>query len=78
MLCANELYQQASQLQPLEKFRLAELLLADLDKPDSGIDVIWHDETHRRWQAYQAGDLKTVGSDAVMQKYTSCNLLMLS
>jgi len=36
MPCAKELYQQANQLPPLEKLRLAELLLADLDTPLSG------------------------------------------
>ena len=69
MLCANELYQQANRLPPLEKLRLAELLLADLDTPDPEIDVIWRDEAQKRWQAYQSGKLKTVSYDAVMQKY---------
>ena len=65
----KELYQQANQLPPLEKLHLAELLLADLDTPDPEIDVIWRDEAQKRWQAYQAGELKTVSYDAVMQKY---------
>ena len=69
MLCANELYQQANQLPPLEKLHLAELLLADLDTPDPEIDTIWRDEAQKRWQAYQVGDLKTVSYAAVMQKY---------
>ena len=66
---AQELYQQANQLPPLEKLRLAELLLADLDTPDPEIDAVWRDEAQKRWQAYQAGELKTVSYDAVMQKY---------
>ena len=65
----QELYQQANQLPPLEKLRLAELLLADLDKPDPEIDEIWREEAQSRWQAYKAGELKTVSYDAVMQKY---------
>ncbi|MEI6335622.1 MAG: addiction module protein [Methylococcaceae bacterium] len=65
----QELYQQANQLPPLEKLHLAELLLADLDTPDPEIDVIWRDEAQKRWQAYQAGELKTVSYDTVMQKY---------
>ena len=69
MLHAQELHQQANQLPPLEKLRLAELLLADLDTPDPEIDAIWRDEAQKRWQAYQAGELKTVSYDAVMQKY---------
>lgn len=69
MLCAKELFQQANQFPPLEKLHLAELLLADLGAPDPEIDVIWRDESQKRWQANQAGELKTVRKDAVMQKY---------
>ena len=60
----QELYQQANQLPPLEKLRLAELLLADLDSPDPVCDTVWRDEAQKRWQAYQAGELKTVSYDA--------------
>jgi hypothetical protein len=48
MPCAKELYQQANQLPPLEKLRLAELLLADLDTPDPEIDTIWRDEAQKK------------------------------
>ena len=50
MLNSQELYQQANQLPPLEKLRLAELLLADLDTPDPTIDAIWLDEAQMRWK----------------------------
>lgn len=65
----QELYQQANQLPPLEKLQLAELLLADLDKPDPEIDAIWREEAQNRWQAYKAGEIKTVSYETVMQKY---------
>ena len=48
MLHAKELYQQANQLPPLEKLRLAESLLADLDIPNPEIDAIWHDEAQKK------------------------------
>jgi hypothetical protein len=69
MLNIQELYQQANQLPPLEKLRLAELLLADLDTPDPTIDAIWLDEAKIRWQKYQAGELTTVSYEEVMEKY---------
>lgn len=69
MLNCQELYQQANQLPPLEKLRLAELLLTDLDTPDAEIDAIWRNEANKRWQAYQTGKLKTVSYNDVMQKY---------
>ena len=69
MLSSQELYQQLNQLPPLEKIQLAELLLADLDMPNPEIDAIWRKEAQKRWQAYQAGELKTVDYETVMQKY---------
>jgi len=42
---------------------------ADLDTPNPEIDAIWREEAQERWQAYKAGDLKTVSYEAVMQKY---------
>lgn len=66
---SQDIYQQANQLPPLEKLRLAELLLADLDVPDPEIDAIWRDEAQKRWLAYRNGELKTVSYEAVMQKY---------
>ena len=85
MLNSQELYQQVSHLpsatapcvalppasmqSSLEKLRLAELLLADLDTPNPEIDAIWREEAQKRWQAYKAGDLNTVSYESVMQKY---------
>jgi putative addiction module component (TIGR02574 family) len=69
MLSSQELYQQISHLLPLEKLRLAELLLADLDIPNPEIDAIWREEAQKRWQAYKAGEQKTLSYEAVMKKY---------
>jgi len=69
MITSQQLYQQAHQLPALEKLRLAELLLSDLDLPDSLCDKAWAKEAQQRWQAYQEGKLTTVSYDAVMAKY---------
>ncbi|MDD5410628.1 MAG: addiction module protein [Methylobacter sp.] len=69
MPSSQELYQQVSQLPAIEKLRLAELLLADLDAPNPEIDAIWREEAQKRWQAYKEGELKTVSYETVMQKY---------
>jgi len=74
MLNSQELYQQANQLPPLEKLRLAELLLADLDITDPTIDAIWLDEAQMRWKKYQAGELTTVSYEKVMEKYKCSRL----
>jgi hypothetical protein len=59
MLNSEEIFQQAHRLPALDKLRLAELLLADLDMPNPDIDAVWRGETPRRWQAYKPGVLKT-------------------
>lgn len=69
MPSSQELYQQVSELPSIEKLRLAELLLADLDTPNPEIDAVWREEAQKRWQAYRADELKTVSYEAVMQKY---------
>jgi len=69
MLTSQELYQQISKLPSLEKVRLAELILADLDTPNPAIDAVWAAEAQKRWDAYQSGKLETVSYEAVMQKY---------
>jgi hypothetical protein len=71
MLCFHDICQQAKQLSSLEKLCLAELLLADLDMSDPNIDAVWCEEARKRWQLYQAGEIKTVSYDAVMKKYQS-------
>jgi hypothetical protein len=58
--CVKELYQQANHLPAIEKLRLVELLLADLDTSGPGYDIIWRDQVQKRWQAYQDGRLKAV------------------
>ncbi|MEQ1543971.1 addiction module protein [Methyloglobulus sp.] len=69
MTTSQELYQQVSHLSPMDKLRLAELLLADLDNPDPEIDAIWREEVQKRWRGYKGGGLKTVSYETVMQKY---------
>ncbi|MCQ8180712.1 addiction module protein [Methylomonas sp. SURF-1] len=69
MSTTQELYQQLSQLMPLEKLQLAEMLLADLDTPDPQIDAVWRDEAQKRWQAYKDGKMSSVSYDSIMQKY---------
>ncbi len=69
MTTSQELYQQVSHLSPMDKLRLAGLLLADLDTPDPNIDAIWRAEAQGRLQAYKARELKTVSYETVMQRY---------
>lgn len=69
MLNSQELYQPVNHLSSLEKLRLAELVLADLDTPNPEIDSMRKEEAEKRWQAYKAGEQKSLSYEAVMQKY---------
>ncbi len=47
-------------LPDVEKLRLVDAILADLDKPDPEIDRVWAEEARKRWAAYKAGRVPTV------------------
>lgn len=56
-------------LPDIEKLRLVDAILADLDKPNLEIDRIWAEEARKRWAAYKAGRATTVPYETVMAKH---------
>ena len=66
---ADKLEQEIKSLPDIEKLRLVDAILADLDRPDPEIDRIWADEARKRWDAYKTGRLRTVSYEEVMSKY---------
>ena len=56
-------------LPDIEKLRLVDAILEDLDKPDPEIDRVWAEEARKRWAAYKAGRSPTVSYDTVMAKH---------
>ena len=56
-------------LPDMEKLRLVDAILADLDKPDPAIDRIWAEEARKRWADYKAGRTPTVSYETVMARY---------
>jgi len=66
---ADKLEQEIKSLADVDKLRIVEAILTDLDGPDPEIDRIWAEEARKRWQAYRAGRLKTVSYEEVMSKY---------
>jgi putative addiction module component (TIGR02574 family) len=65
---ADKIEQEIRSLPDIEKLRLVDAILADLDRPDSEIDRIWAEEARKRWAAYKAGRLQTVSYEEVMSK----------
>lgn len=66
---ADRLEHEIKSLADVDKVRLVESILTDLDRPDPEIDRIWAEEARKRWDAYKAGRLKTVSYEEVMSKY---------
>jgi putative addiction module component (TIGR02574 family) len=65
----DELVSAVRELPDVEKLRLVDAILTDLDKPDPEIDRILADEARKRWEAYKAGRIPTVSYEEVMAKH---------
>ena len=66
---ADKLASEIRTLPDVEKLRLVDAILADLDKADPEIDRVWAEEARKRWAAYKAGRLPTVSYEEVMAKH---------
>jgi putative addiction module component (TIGR02574 family) len=56
-------------LPDVEKLRLVDAILTDLDKPDPELDRIWAEEARKRWAAYKSGRIPTVSYEEVLAKH---------
>jgi len=65
----DEITEEIRKLPDVEKLRLVDTILSDLDKPDPEIDRVWAEETRKRWAAYKAGKVPTVSYESVMAKH---------
>ena len=67
----DEITEEIRKLPDVEKLRLVDTILSDLDKPDPEIDLVWAEEARKRWAAYKAGKVPTVSYDSIMAKHRS-------
>ncbi|HTN70832.1 MAG TPA: addiction module protein [Methylomirabilota bacterium] len=65
----DKLTEKIRDLPDVEKLRILDAILTDLDKPDREIDRVWADEARKRWAAYKSGKVPTVSYEAVMAKH---------
>jgi putative addiction module component (TIGR02574 family) len=65
----DKLAKEIHELPDVEKLRLVDEILTDLDKPDPEIDRVWAEEARKRWTAYKAGKVPTVSYESVMAKH---------
>jgi putative addiction module component (TIGR02574 family) len=68
-ITADKLASEIRALPDVEKLRLVDAILTDLDKPDPEIDRVWAEEARKRWAAYKAGRIPTVSYEEVMAKH---------
>jgi putative addiction module component (TIGR02574 family) len=65
----DKLTEKIHELPDIEKLRLVDVILKELDKPDPEIDRVWLVEARKRWAAYKAGRVPTVSYESVMAKH---------
>jgi len=65
----DKLAEEIRDLPDVEKLRLLDAILTDLDKPDPEIDRVWAEEARKRWAAYKAGKVPSVSYESVMAKH---------
>ncbi len=70
-LVVKQLFQDALNLVPEDRAKLADLLLESLDPADPEVDRLWVEEIERRLAAYRAGELETVSAEEVFREFES-------
>lgn len=61
----NEIIQEAINLKPQEKYLIIESLILSLNEPDKDIEKIWIEESEKRLDEYNNGNLKTLSFEEV-------------
>ena len=65
----EKLAEKIHELTDIEKLRLVDVILKDLDKPDPEIERVWAVEARKRWATYKAGRVPTVSYESVIVKH---------
>ena len=64
-------YAEIKQLNPIEKLKIVDFILQDLDIPDPAIEKAWAEEAERRVAAYKAGRVKSYSMAEVFPRLVS-------
>ncbi len=59
-MIAEEVKNNALKMNPIDRIRLAEILLESLDKTDEQIEQTWVSESEKRFKAYKEGRVKGI------------------
>ncbi|MDP2823265.1 MAG: addiction module protein [Sulfuritalea sp.] len=66
----HEIIELAMQLEPAERFEVAEELLRSVEQVDPEIDRLWLEEAERRLAAYRSGKLKGIPAEDIVFRQT--------
>lgn len=66
-MSTQDLINEALKLKPEERFRIVEMLLNSLDKPDPEIDRLWTEEAQRRLAAHRRGELDAIPMEDIFK-----------
>ncbi|OHC65484.1 MAG: addiction module protein [Rhodocyclales bacterium GWA2_65_19] len=65
----REIIELAMQLEPSERFEVAEELLRSVEQVDPEIDRLWLEEAERRLAAYRAGKVKGIPAEDIFGSF---------
>jgi putative addiction module component (TIGR02574 family) len=68
-ISSEKLAEEIKSLPDVEKLRLVDAILTELDKPDPEIDQIWAEEARKRWEGYKSGQIPSLSYHEVMDKF---------
>ena len=66
----NEILREAMALRPIEKAKLVDQFIANLNEPDKQIDKLWAEEAEDRIDAYDRREIKAISLKEVLAKYS--------
>jgi hypothetical protein len=70
-ISVDKLAEEIKSLPDIEKLRLVNAILSDLDRPDPELDRIWAEEARKRWSGYKSGLIPSLSYHEVLKKYRS-------
>ncbi|HEX9970743.1 MAG TPA: addiction module protein [bacterium] len=68
-MLTHEILEEVLRLSDLEKIRLIEMLMDDLDRPSPNIEKLWIEESEKRYKAYKEGKVKGIPLEVIQERY---------
>ena len=68
-MAISELKQNLLALGVIDKIRLAEFLLDNIDKCDEEVEKTWINESKDRYKAYKEGQVKAISIEEIRSRY---------